>query len=107
MKEQGKITNDKILILLIHSNPLILAKARQRFKGNWSSLGCRFVSQVKQPAWAEQHRLPDPPPKIPSARNQAKTLEAWADKINNTEHELKLRVGTWLILINVLSKVII
>ncbi|KAJ3415447.1 hypothetical protein HDV05_004889 [Chytridiales sp. JEL 0842] len=69
-----------------------LAKARQRSRGNWSSRASRFVSQVKQPAWAEPHILQEPPPKPMSANKIAKGLERKAEHAPNIAAELKSRI---------------
>ncbi|KAI8843196.1 hypothetical protein BJ741DRAFT_296169 [Chytriomyces cf. hyalinus JEL632] len=69
------------------------AKFRRRSRGNWSKKGSTFVSQRKQPAWAEKVKAPARKPQIPTPQDVARKFDTQAEGANDTINELQSRMG--------------
>ncbi|KAJ3247988.1 hypothetical protein HDU78_002419 [Chytriomyces hyalinus] len=69
------------------------AKFRRRSRGNWSKKGSTFVSQRKQPAWAEKVKAPARKPQIATPQDVAKKLDTQAEGASDTINELQSRIG--------------
>ncbi|KAJ3109423.1 hypothetical protein HDU97_006668 [Phlyctochytrium planicorne] len=60
------------------------SQTRRIHRGNWTMSGSRFVSQVKQPAWAAPLAVrPPPPPKPKKQKPKPKFLHRGLGKTNN------------------------
>ncbi|KAJ3232017.1 hypothetical protein HDU81_003344 [Chytriomyces hyalinus] len=69
------------------------AKFRRRSRGNWSKKGSTFVSQRKQPAWAEKVKAPARKPQIATPQDVARKLDTQAEGASDTINELQSRIG--------------
>ncbi|KAJ3394589.1 hypothetical protein HDU84_007763 [Entophlyctis sp. JEL0112] len=70
-----------------------VAEYRRRSRGNWSSGESKFVSQRKQPAWAEQYRIPAAKSKKLPGAVAVKELDAKAEDCRDSAEELEIRIN--------------